>query len=177
MKLAIVLAWIVLLMAGTSGLAGGSSPADEPRPAPGPIIVIRGGTGSVGIAFEVNGTPQWPGPATIGLLREDFIGQAVDFLECRNKATGAWGPAQSVSVSDSSGDAYRLVIEKTTLGTLWWTLEEKKTTPPRTIALRPSSATPGTVPMQFLELSAETMRTGENVLCSEVRFRVVILDE
>jgi hypothetical protein len=139
--------------------------------------MIGGGTGGAGVAFEVNGIPQGPGPITIGLLREDFIGQTVEFLECRNGSTGQWGPAQSVSISDSSGDAYRLVIEKTTLNTLWWTLEEKSTTPPRTIALRPSSSTPGTVPMQFLQLSAETMRTGENVACSEVRFRVLILDE
>jgi hypothetical protein len=79
MKLAVALVWIVLLVAGTSGFAR--------------------------VAFEADGTPQGPGPITLGLLREDFIGATVGILGCRSESPGRWGPAQSVSISDSGGNA------------------------------------------------------------------------
>ncbi|MCU0222492.1 MAG: hypothetical protein MUF27_00140 [Acidobacteria bacterium] len=191
MKLAVVLLQILLLVTITAVVAGGgaqSGPPDTPQetpksgdgpgpgPAPGPIVVIKGGTGGAGISFQVDEIAQTAGSPTTGLLRGDFIGQSVRSLECKNRTTGIWGPASSISITDEGDQVYRLVIEKTAQKTLWWTLEEKQPSPPRTIALRPSNPTPGKVPAQFLELSAGTMRTGANVACSEVRFQVNVAE-
>lgn len=182
MKLAVVLLQILLLVAITAVVAGGEPPSTPsgqggqgaqtgtPGPAPGPIVVIKGGAGGASISFEVNGIAQVLGPPTAGLLRSDFIGHAVDYLTCFDGQ--AWTPVDSVSITDRKNERYRLVIERTALNTFWWTLEEKQPPPLRTIALRPDTPTPGQVPGQFLELSGETMRAGSTG-CAEVKFRVL----
>ncbi len=65
--------------------------------------MIKGGSGGAGISFEVNGIAQTAGPPTAGLLRDDFIGQSVNYLECKNRTTGNWSPVDSVSITDENG--------------------------------------------------------------------------
>lgn len=160
-----------------------SPPTPPPPPppiAPGPIVIIGGGTGSPPgtVTFEVQTgaaalAPLMAGGPASGGLHPDFIGRRVAYLLC-DRGTGSWEAVDNVSAAEGPDPAVpRLIVERTEEGLLW-TLIDRSVTPPLSTVLIPGPVTaPTAVPQEFLQLRSGTLRDTESGRpCYNVLFQV-----
>lgn len=157
-------------------------PSPPPPPlAPGPIVIIGGGTGSPPgtVTFEVQAgaaalSPlSEAGPAN-GELRADFVGRRVLYLLC-DRGNGSWEPVEKVSAATGTDPTIpRLILERTASDGLRWTLVDHSVTPPASLVLSPSPVTaPNAVPREFMQLRSGTLRDHVSGRpCYSVAFRV-----